>query len=140
MNHREEHRVFDGVEHKWCGRCMQWLPLECFGKNLARWDGLYNACRECQNKYFREAARKARAMKQYNEYLRITTTKQLEAMTNEEKREQTIQGLANMLRMTPFQVEFKVKKKPQGIKVIIEVTQEQLDGAMDDAAKNRKEG
>jgi len=49
-------------------------------------------------------------------------------MTTEEKREQTIQGLADMLRPSPFQVEFKVKKKPAGIKVIIEVTQEQMDG------------
>ena len=49
-------------------------------------------------------------------------------MTAEEKREQTIQGLANMLRTSPFQVEFKVKKKPAGIKVIIEVTQEQMEG------------
>ncbi len=48
--------------------------------------------------------------------------------TTEEKREQTIQGLADMLRTSPFQVEFKVKKKPAGIKVIIEVTQEQMEG------------
>lgn len=49
-------------------------------------------------------------------------------MTTEEKREQTILGLADMLRTSPFQVEFKVKKKPAGIKVIIEVTQEQMEG------------
>ena len=49
-------------------------------------------------------------------------------MKTEEKREQTIQSLADMLRTSPFQVEFKVKKKPAGIKVIIEVTQEQMDG------------
>lgn len=49
-------------------------------------------------------------------------------MTTEEKREQTIQGLADMLRTSPFQVEFKVKKKPAGIKVIIEVTHEQMEG------------
>ena len=48
-------------------------------------------------------------------------------MTTEEKREQTIQGIADMLRTSPFQVEFKVKKKPAGIKVIFEVTQEQMD-------------
>ena len=48
-------------------------------------------------------------------------------MTTEGKREQTIQGLADMLRTSPFQVEFKVKKKPTGIKVIIEVTQDQMD-------------
>lgn len=49
-------------------------------------------------------------------------------MTKEEKREQTIQGIADMLRTSPFQVEFKLKKKPAGIKVIIEVTQEQMEG------------
>ena len=48
-------------------------------------------------------------------------------MTNEEKREQAIQALTSMLETTPFSVEFKVKKKPAGIKVIIEVTQEQMD-------------
>jgi hypothetical protein len=49
-------------------------------------------------------------------------------MTTEEKREQTIQCLVDMLQTSPFQVEFKVKKKPAGIKVIIEVTQEQMEG------------
>ena len=49
-------------------------------------------------------------------------------MTTEEKIEQAIQGIADMLRILPFQVEFKVKKKPAGIKVIIEVTQEQMEG------------
>ena len=48
-----------------------------------------------------------------------------------EKREQTIQGIADMLRTTPFQVEFKVKKRPQGIKVIIDVTQEQMDATIE---------
>lgn len=49
-------------------------------------------------------------------------------MTDEEKREQAIQALTSMLETQPFSVEFKVKKKPAGIKVIIEVTQEQMDG------------
>ena len=49
-------------------------------------------------------------------------------MNEEEKREQAIQGLADMLRTSPFQVQFKVKKKPTGIKAIIEVTQEQMEG------------
>lgn len=48
-------------------------------------------------------------------------------MTTEEKREQVIQGLTDLLQSTPFTVEYKVKKKPQGIKVIIEVTQEQME-------------
>ena len=45
----------------------------------------------------------------------------------EEKREQAIQAIANMMRITGFDIELKVKKKPKGIKVIIEVTQEQMD-------------
>lgn len=48
-------------------------------------------------------------------------------MTAKEKREQVIQGLTNLLQSIPFTVEYKVKKKPQGIKVIIEVTQEQME-------------
>ena len=45
----------------------------------------------------------------------------------EEKREQVIQAIADMMRTTGFDVEFQVKKKSKGIKVIIEVTQEQMD-------------
>ncbi len=59
-------------------------------------------------------------------------------MTTEEKREQSIQGIADMLRISPFQVEFKVKKKPAGIKVIIEVTQEQMTGLAKQALEKTK--
>ena len=48
-------------------------------------------------------------------------------MTNEEKREQVIQNLTELLRDNPFTFEFKVKKKPAGIKVIYELTQEEMD-------------
>lgn len=60
-------------------------------------------------------------------------------MTAEEQREQTIQGLADTLRETPFQIEFKVKKKPAGIKIIIEVTQEQMEQITDDVCKRSRE-
>ena len=49
----------------------------------------------------------------------------------DEKREQAIQAIADMMRDSGFDVELKVKKKPAGIKVIIEVTQEQMDAMMD---------
>ena len=52
-------------------------------------------------------------------------------MTQEEQREQVIQSLANMMRTTAFTSEFKVVKKPKGIKVIIEVTQEQMDATIE---------
>ena len=51
-------------------------------------------------------------------------------MTTEEKREQVIQNITEMLQHNSFTFEFKVKKKPAGIKVIYEVTQEQMDGIM----------
>lgn len=51
-------------------------------------------------------------------------------MTEEEKREEVIKGISDMLRRNPFTFEFKVKKNPKGIKVIYEVTQEQLDAIM----------
>lgn len=48
-------------------------------------------------------------------------------MTDEEKREHIICSLVSLLRTTPFSVEFKVVKKPKGIKIIHEVTQEEMD-------------
>ncbi len=51
-------------------------------------------------------------------------------MTKEEQREQTVQTIADMMRTSPFSVEFRVKKKPTGIKVIIEVTDEQMHEIM----------
>ena len=51
-------------------------------------------------------------------------------MTVEEQREMNILAIADMLRITPYQVEFKVKKKPSGVKIIVEVTQEQMDAAI----------
>ena len=59
-------------------------------------------------------------------------------MTTEEKREQVIQDITGMLRNNPFTFEFRVKKKPQGIKIIYEVTQEHMDEMIKNAAK--KEG
>lgn len=44
-----------------------------------------------------------------------------------------------MLRTTSFQVEFKVKKKPAGIKITIEVTQEQMDCLADKMIKEHKD-
>ena len=48
-------------------------------------------------------------------------------MTADEKREQIIQNVTEMLRANPFTFEFKVKKNPVGIRVIYEVTQEEMD-------------
>ena len=61
-------------------------------------------------------------------------------MKQEERREQAIQDVAELLRRTPFKVEFKVKKKPEGVKVILEVTQEEMNAMTQNAAnKGSKE-
>ena len=59
-------------------------------------------------------------------------------MAQDEKREKVIQNIADMLRTNPFTFEFKVKKNPKGIKVIYEVTQEQMDAMMKKAAEEHK--
>lgn len=56
-------------------------------------------------------------------------------MAQDEKREQVIQNIADMLRRNPFTFEFKVKKNPKGIKVICEVTQEQIDDMIEKASE-----
>ncbi len=48
-------------------------------------------------------------------------------MTDEEKREQIILNIADAMRREHFTFEFKVKKKPEGIKIVYEVTQEEMD-------------
>ena len=60
-------------------------------------------------------------------------------MTPEEKREQAIQCLADMLRTTSFQVQYKVKKKPAGIKIIFEVTQEYMDAMIEKTASKEEQ-
>ncbi len=59
-------------------------------------------------------------------------------MTTQEKREQVIQNIADQLRCNSFTFEFKIVKKPQGIKVIREVTQEELNALLK-AAKGGEE-
>ena len=56
-------------------------------------------------------------------------------MTQEEQREHIIQQIANMLRTTQFSVEFAKKKNPKGIRIIHEVTQEQMDEYISNAKK-----
>ena len=53
----------------------------------------------------------------------------------EQMREQAIQNVAQLLRNNPFNVEFKVVKKPKGIKVIYEVTQAEMDMMLHKAAE-----
>ena len=57
-------------------------------------------------------------------------------MTKEQidMRNRVIAGIVEQLIVNPFTFEFKVVKNPKGIKIIHEVTQEQMDAMM---AKNK---
>lgn len=55
----------------------------------------------------------------------------------EERKEQVIQSIANQLRHSQFSIEFKVVKKPKGIKIIHEVTQQEMDALLQ-TAKEKK--
>ena len=49
-------------------------------------------------------------------------------MTKEEiARLKVIESITGMLQTTPFTFEFKVVNKPKGIKIIREITQEEMD-------------
>ena len=48
-------------------------------------------------------------------------------MTPEEKRDQAVQMIAELLQTTPFELQFKVVKKPKGIRIIYELTQEEMN-------------
>ena len=56
----------------------------------------------------------------------------------DEQRDQIIQGLVKILESTPFTLEFKVKKKPAGVKIIYELTQEEMDAIVENQAKERR--
>ena len=51
-------------------------------------------------------------------------------MTQAEKNKKIdalVAQLGKMMHYTPFSIEYQVKKKPQGIKIIFEVSQEEMD-------------
>ena len=49
------------------------------------------------------------------------------AKVQEEQREKVINGITDLLRTYGFTFEYKAVKNPKGIKVIFEVTQEQMN-------------
>lgn len=60
-------------------------------------------------------------------------------MTQEEMINEAIKNVAELLRTNPFKMEFKVVKKPKGIKIIYEVTQEEMDKLLQMQRERRKE-
>lgn len=60
-------------------------------------------------------------------------------MNAEEKREQAIQNIVGLLRDNDFAVEFAIVDEPKGIRVVCEVTQEQMDIVINMAKKRGTE-
>jgi hypothetical protein len=60
----------------------------------------------------------------------------MEIQADEEKREQAIEEIAALLKSMPFGVEIKATKRPKGIKVVIEVTQEEMNELISDFANH----
>lgn len=54
---RIEHRIENGEEKKWCGRCQRWLPLIHFSANRIKWDGLQERCDECRKTHYSEVGK-----------------------------------------------------------------------------------
>jgi predicted RNA-binding protein YlqC (UPF0109 family) len=57
-------------------------------------------------------------------------------MAEEQLRERALQSLVELLKVKPFNVEFNVTEKPQGIKIIIDVTQEYLEHMLQKKGKS----
>jgi hypothetical protein len=47
---RVEHKIVEGVPHKWCSVCNGWKPLAEFNDASKSWDGLAGLCRGCASK------------------------------------------------------------------------------------------
>ena len=51
-------------------------------------------------------------------------------MTQNQKINALVKQLGKMMHYTPFTIEYKAKKKPKGIRIILEITQEEMDVLM----------
>ena len=58
-------------------------------------------------------------------------------MTKEQEKDLAIQGIVELLRDNPFKIEFVAKKKPKGVRVIVEMTQEQIDAFVKESISKR---
>lgn len=52
-------------------------------------------------------------------------------MTQEEQRKKAVEHIIGLIENNPFTFEFKVMKRPKGIRVIYEITQEEMDALID---------
>lgn len=71
---RINHKVINGVEHKYCGKCHEWKTLDDYATDNKKWDGLNSWCKTCKkehNKKFHEenyAKNKEKILNYLHEY------------------------------------------------------------------------
>ena len=117
-----------GVPFLCGGHCIYPIPYDDSSGEDCCW--LCEMDSECKGD-IRQMCEYVNGVRGYDEfYFTFEKTVKKEAMTEEEKREQTILNIADAMRREHFTFEFKVKKKPAGIKIIYEVTQEDMNAIM----------
>ncbi len=47
MVQKIEHKIIEGVENKWCGKCKSFKSLDIFGYSKSTWDNYRPTCKEC---------------------------------------------------------------------------------------------
>ena len=52
--HRMKASITAAIGIKRCSRCREWMPVENFGVDNTRSDGLYHTCKACLKSYFEE--------------------------------------------------------------------------------------
>ena len=58
---RKEHKVIQGIKHKYCGGiCNEWKPLDQFAKKAQAWDGKHTSCKACKKKYDKQRDKQRR--------------------------------------------------------------------------------
>ena len=62
----------------------------------------------------------------------------MEQKEQEATKQMIVQYITDLLNSNPFKFDIQVKKNPKGVKVIYEVTQEELDAIMKELAKKEK--
>lgn len=117
-----------GVPFHCGGHCIQPIPFDGLSGEDCCW--LCEMDSECKGD-IQEMCEYVNGIRGYDEfYFSFKETVKKEAMIEEEKREQIILNIAEAMRREHFTFEFKVKKKPAGIKIIYEVTQEEMNDIM----------
>lgn len=72
---KSNHEIVDGIPHKKCSDCLQFLHLNKYSKSKNTWDNLQNKCKQCDHKLYqknREVRRLKTLVDDMRSYLKDT--------------------------------------------------------------------